>query len=422
MTSKLHAFVVDDDVSLRSSLVHLLETAGFQTTPFANATSALAQWPKAAPDVILSDVRMPGMTGLEFLDALQSADAPPPLVLISAHGDIPTAVNAMQAGAYSFLEKPFDPRRLISILTHAGEQHRLAMTTARLQNDLACLTGLDRVLLGNAPAIKSLREMIFDLAPATAAVLITGATGTGKELVARALHNLGPQRDNAFIDVNCGTLAAENFEIQIFGEAGKASGGTLFLDEINAAPPEVQTRLIQLFDAPDMRIIVASHETPEDSIRPDLFYRLNTFTLHLPPLADRAEDVVLLFDAFVTEISLTYEIAPPPLTSEDAAALLTHRWPGNIRELRHVAERRVLSARRGSGSVPEAISLTDLADDIPDNLRSAVAGFERTLIAKAIQSHNGKMDAVAEALGIGRRTLNEKIVKLGLDKASLLDP
>jgi DNA-binding NtrC family response regulator len=364
------------------------------------------------------------MTGLQFLDQLQATDAPPPLVLISAHGDIPTAVGAMQAGAYSFVEKPFDPRRLISILIHAGEQHRLTMTTARLQNDLAALSGLDRVLLGQAPAIQSLRNMIFDLAPAKSSVLITGATGTGKELVARALHMLGPQRDLAFAAVNCATLTSETVETLLFGPNGhlaKAAGGTLFLDDLSAASPAIQAQLLRLFEAPQTRIIAAAAASPAETLRPDLFYRLNTFVLHLPRLSERGQDVVLLFDAFVAELSQTYEITPPELSSDDAAALLTHRWPGNIRELRHVAERRVLAARRGGGSVAEALLLAD-TDEVPDNLRSAVAGFERMLISKAIQTHNGRMDAVAEALGIGRRTLNEKIVKLGLDKASLLDP
>jgi len=175
-----------------------------------------------------------------------------------------------------------------------------------------------------------------------------------------------------------------------------------------------------------VRIVTASNEdleakVAEGTFRSDFLYRLNTFQLHLPRLTERGDDIVLLFEHFVAQLSETYEISPPALTAEDAAALLAHDWSGNVRELRHVAERRVLAARRGDGSVAAALGNDAVGDDVPGTLREAVARFERTLIGQAVRSHNGRMDAVAEALGIGRRTLNEKIVKLGLDKAELLD-
>lgn len=263
---------------------------------------------------------------------------------------------------------------------------------------------------------------------------------------ARALHRLGLRRDEAFVAINCATLAPDSVDAQIFGNADslrgcfrRADGGTLFLDEVGACPLPVQAKLLRAIEtgeivppgtedeiATDVRIVAATNEdlgalAAAGTFRADFLYRLNTFQIHLPRLIDRGSDIVLLFEHFVTLLSETYEIAPPPLTSEDAAALLAHRWPGNVRELRHVAERRVLAARRGAGSVAQALRMDDLDGDVPATLREAVARFERTLIAQAIGSHNGRMDAVAEALGIGRRTLNEKIVKLGLDKARLLD-
>ncbi len=445
MPDAFSAFIVDDDRGMRESLAHLLESAGWSVDVFCDAAHALARLDSVMPDAILSDVRMPGMSGLDLLDALSDRQTPP-LVLISAHGDIPMAVDAIQRGAYSFLEKPFEPRRLLTVMDHAAETHRLTDLTRRMRVELLSLSGLDRVLLGTDLRIVALRDDVIDLALADGTVLVDGETGTGKEIVARALHRLGLRRDKHFVAVNCATLSVEGFEEQIFGCADgalglfrKADGGTLFLDEIGACPLHVQPKLLRAIETGeirplgtdtevtcDVRVVAATNvdleaEVAQGAFRQDLLYRLNTFQLHLPPLRDRGEDVVLLFGHFVGSLAETYEIKPPEMTAEDAAALMAHSWPGNVRELRHVAERRVLAARRGGGSVAEALRRDDLRDDVPATLREAVARFERTLIAQAIRTHGGRMDSVAEALGIGRRTLNEKIVKLGLDKAEILD-
>lgn len=438
--------IVDDDREMRASLAVLLERSGWSVTVFSSAQSAFDSLDDVAPDVVLSDVRMPGMSGLDLLEKLTQRDIAPPLVLISAHGDIPTAVKAMQDGAYSFLEKPFDPRRLLAAVQHAAENYRLLSATRALRDQLSSLSGLDRVMLGKSKVITELREEIFDIAAEAGSVLVQGATGTGKELVARALHTLSPRREGPFVPVNCAMIAPDRFDEQMFGVEGGLTGllrrahtGTLFLDEIAACPAEAQAKLLRVLETgevmpigsetviqTDVRIVAAANEQLGDRVtagrfREDLLYRLNTFEVHLPSLKDRGEDVILLFGHFVEQLAETYEITPPPLTAEDAVALLAHDWPGNVRELRHVAERRVLSARRGGGSVVAALRMTDTADDVPDTLRAAVASFERTLIANAIKTHNGRMDAVAEALGIGRRTLNEKIVKLGLNKADLIE-
>lgn len=445
MPDKMSVMVIDDDLEMRTSLTVLLERAGWDVTTFSSATTALSRLDALAPDVILSDVRMTGMSGLEVLDALADRYAPP-LILISAHGDIQMAVEAMQKGAYSFLEKPYEPRRLLTILKHAAEQHRLSDMAKRMREQLVSLSGLNRVLLGQDPRIAALKDQVIDLGMAKGPVLITGETGTGKELLASALHRLGPRRDAPFVAINCATLSPERVEEQIFGNIDalrgcfrKADGGTLFLDEVGACRVDVQAKLLRAIETgiitplgsdddiqTDVRIIAATNEdlnaaVGDGTFRSDFLFRLNTFHVHLPKLVERGDDVVMLYDHFVTQHAETYEIEPPVLTSEDAAALLAHPWPGNIRELRHVAERRVLAARRGGGSVADALSMDDLTDDVPATLREAVARFERTLIGQAVTAHNGRMDAVAEALGIGRRTLNEKIVKLGLDKDSLLD-
>jgi DNA-binding NtrC family response regulator len=445
MSDNFSIIVIDDDAEMRKSLSALLIRVGWTVQTFSTAETALTRLESIAPDVILSDVRMPGMSGLDLLDVLNERDAPP-LILISAHGDIPMAVDAIQKGAYSFLEKPFEPRRLLTALRHAAEQHQLAAMAKRMREQLVSLSGLDRVLLGTNPRILKLKDEVIDLAMANGPALIGGDTGTGKELIARALHRLGPRRDKGFIALNCAMLAPERVEEQIFGNGGtlrgsfrKADGGTLFLDEVGACPLDVQTKLLRVMETGEIqpvgtdeeiktnvRIVAATNEDLEAMVaagtfREDFLFRLNTFQLKLPCLKDRGDDIVLLFEHFVAELSETYEIEPIALTAEDAAALLSHEWRGNVRELRHVAERRVLAARRGGGSVADALRLDDLNEDVPSTLREAVARFERVLIAQTMASHAGRMDAVAEALGIGRRTLNEKIVKLGMDKSEILD-
>ena len=436
--------IVDDDKAMRASLVELMEAAGWLVEALPRASKVMDHLKDTTPDVILSDVRMPGMSGLELLDHLR-VGIDPPLVLISAHGDIPMAVQALQAGAYSFVEKPYDPMRLLSILKHAAEQSRLSSRNTRLENRLRNLSGLDRVLLGQTPDITRLRQTILDLADIDVPILILGETGTGKELVARALHDLGPAPDSPFLGLNCAAIAPEQFEIEMFGQANgpigriaAASGGTLFLDEICACPMSVQAKLLRVIEDKqvfpigtthpipvEFRVVSATNEDIETAVsehrfRADLLYRLNTMVLDLPPLRHRRDDLGLLMTHFLTEFARVYEIAQPEVSQEDLSALMAHDWPGNVRELRNVAERRVLMARRGVGSLVQAIGTDQQFEDVPDTLREAVAAFERELIGKAIRAHEGRMDAAAEALGIGRRTLNEKIVKLGLDKDAIL--
>ncbi|KAJ57497.1 C4-dicarboxylate ABC transporter [Actibacterium mucosum KCTC 23349] len=435
--------IADDDKAMRESLAELLDAAEWNTAAVARADYVADELTRFQPDVILSDVRMPGMSGLELLGNL-GADAPP-VVLISAHGDIPMAVQAMQDGAYSFIEKPYDPRRLLTVLRHAAEQRRMAADTARLRARLARLSGLDRILLGQTDDIRALRTDVMDLTDTDAAALLLGETGTGKELVARALHDLGPHGAGPFVALNCAALPADRFEAEMFGRAdgprghlAAAEGGTLFLDEVCACPMDLQAKLLRALETREFtplgqstpvparfRLVSASNEDPDAAVaagrfRADLLYRINTVVLSLPTLRQRRDDLPLLFDHFAAEYARIYEVAPPERTQDDTTALMAHDWPGNVRELRHVAERRVLAARRGRGSVAEAIRADQGISDVPDTLREAVAAFERELVARAIRSHQGRMDAVAEALGIGRRTLNEKVVKLGLDKEALL--
>ncbi len=423
--------IIDDDRLMRNSLVDLIGAAGWEAKALARATDTKRWIAQFEPDVILSDVRMPEMTGLELLETLEDA---PPVVLVSAHGDIPTAVDAMNGGAYSFVEKPFDPKRLLLILSHAAEQYRMRQTNERLRERLLELAGLDRILLGQSAEMHRLRDTITMVAGGDTSVLIQGETGTGKDLVANALHNLSARCDGPFVAVNAAQVSADPLPRL----ARSANGGTLFLDEICACAPETQAMLLRLIDkgevlAPgahmpervDLRVIAATNESAEAAVaegrlRQDLLFRLSGFELHLPPLRARLDDVAMLALRFLQEFAALYETDPPEMSDIELSALIAHDWPGNVRELRNVVERRVMMARQGFGTMQDAISNAPLGQTMRPGLREAVAAFERQMISKAITTHEGRMDDAADALGIGRRTLNEKIVKLGLDKEALL--
>ena len=430
--SGFRVLIIDDDRQMRASLVDLVEAAGWTAKALARATEAERWISQFAPDVVLSDMRMPEMSGMELLLHLHAMA--PPIVLISAHGDIPMAVEAMNQGAYSFVEKPCEPKRLLSILGHAAEQHRMRQSNERLRLRLHQLSGLDRVLIGQTSPMQHLRGTISSVADSTASVLIHGETGTGKDLVARALHDISARCDRPYIAVNAAQFEAE----QLSAIASSASGGTLFLDEICACPVEVQSSLLRLIDAGevlspgagapdkvDLRIISATNEDTDAAVadgrlRRDLLFRLDTFGLHLPPLRERLDDIALLAHRFLGEFAAVYGVDAPDLDEDDMSALLAHDWPGNVRELRSVCERRIILGHHGVTRVAEVLPGGALDPSAGSGLRAAVAAFERQLIGRAIQDRDGRMDDVADALGIGRRTLNEKIVKLGLDKDALL--
>jgi DNA-binding NtrC family response regulator len=438
--TKFKAFIIDDDKEMRASLMHLLANANWTVEESATAIDVEKKIAEFRPDVILSDVRMPGRTGTEFLEACRALDMAP-IILMSAHGDIPMAVNAIKTGAYGFLEKPFDPIRLLQAMEHAAQQYNLVKSSARLKARLSDLSGLDRILLGNSDFIKDVKETIIDFSEINSTILIHGATGTGKELVAKAIHDLSGASDTPFIAMNCVAIAVQDFEAVTFGQDGiisKAESGTLFLDEITSAPIEIQAKLSRFLETKEytplgssqtvtgnIRIITATSDDPAEALktgdlREDFYYRISGLTVKLPNLQQQRDDIPLLFEHFTNEFGRLYEVTPAIQSAGDISALISHSWPGNVRELRSVAERCVLAARRGGGGVAAALNADNDVLQTPENLRGAVATFERTLIIRAIQSHSGRMDDVAEALGIGRRTLNEKIVKLNIDKADIL--
>ena len=429
--TQYRVLIIDDDRLMRNSLVDLIEASGWTAKALSRATDAARWIAQFQPDAILSDVRMPEMTGIEMLQTLEGA---PPIVLISAHGDIPTAVAAMNHGAYSFVEKPYDPKRLLLILSHAAEQHKMKESNTRLKERLQQLSGLDRVLLGQTSEMRRLRDTIAMVSGGDAAILIRGETGAGKDLVARAVHDLSARCDAPFIVINAAQMNSNNLR----HIARSAAGGTLFLDEICACPSELQPALLRLVEEGevldphdgvperiDLRIVAATNEDPDVAVaqgrfRQDLLFRLCGFTLNLPNLRARPDDVALLMLRFLQDFAALYDTETPELSETDISVLMAHDWPGNVRELRHVAERAVMMSKQGLGFVQEALAGASLDPASRPGLREAVAAFERQMISKAIKAQQGRMDDTADVLGIGRRTLNEKIVKLGLDKDALL--
>ncbi len=359
-----HIVVVDDDREMRQSLLQFLSRSGCRAIAFAKAEDALRRLETARPDVVVTDVRMPGMSGLDLLDAFASFRFSPQVLLITAHGDVPMAVEAMKAGAFDFVEKPFQPSRLLDSIRRAISYGRLKRENAALRESLERLSGLDSILIGESPNMRRLREDIADIALSDAPVLILGETGTGKELVARALHRLGSRSGGPFVPVNCATIPLQDFEIgteRVPDAFSGAETGTLFLDELAVCPPDVQAKLLRVIEwngsetaqgfgtrEPHFRILSASNrqlDTEMDAgvFRRDLYYRLNTVIIRIPPLRDRGDDIALLYSHFVDHYAELYGVDGPEPTIEDIAALMSHDWLGNVRELRHVAERRILA-------------------------------------------------------------------------------
>ncbi len=439
-----HVLIIDDEPEVRRSLAFLLTKQGWQVSELSSAKQAVGQIINTRPDLVICDVRMPGKTGLELFDDLAEVPERPPFIFISAHADIAMAVNVMHKGAYTFFEKPYDPKRLLQDAHNALQQYRLKQQNKLLLAQVASLSGLDQMIIGNNPYLAKVRRLLVQFAKADAPVMVLGETGTGKELAAKAIHALSKRTEQAFVTVDCATLIEAQFSQAMFGSESnpgyvdKAAGGTLFLDKLDAFSLEQQGQLLRLLETGeyqrvdsiepcfvDLRIVSATNGNVQELLeanvlRKDLIYRLDNLSVLMPPLRDAGEDIVLLFNHFLNSYAHLYDASEPDLSAQDLSALLTHTWPGNVRELRHVAERMLLSCQVAPCSVAEALSGQQESAAHRTGLRSAVADFERALIKKTVIEHEGRMDDVAEELGIGRRTLNEKMVKLDLDRNQLL--
>ncbi len=432
--------VIDDEKDMRDSIAQWLSLSGFQAETHASAEDALRVLGPDFNGVVISDIRMPGMGGMALLKKLTGTDGSLPVILITGHGDVPMAVEAMRLGAFDFLEKPFDPEQMTALVRRALKARAVALESRALRQELADGRTLMQRLVGNAPEMVRLRDDILDYGQADGHVLIDGETGTGKTLVAQALHAVGPRAGKRFISVSCLGLDDETLAARLFGSDApsgtdlplveEARGGTLCLEDIEALSPTLQARLLAYINeqgsAAATRIVAIcnAHEpgrTLEDALRPDLFFRLAAMKITLPPLRARGEDILALFNAYCARFAEEYGSPAPELSAQDAAHLLQAPWPGNIRQLISIAEQAVLQKRRDSGTV---VSLMIAENEAAGGalttegkpLKEYVEAFERTLIDNTMRRHKGSITAVMEELSLPRRTLNEKMAKYGLSR------
>ena len=441
LSPRTQVLLIDDDAHLRRALSQTLDLAGLQVVSLGDAQGVASRIPADWPGVVVSDIRMPGIDGLQLLEQLHQRDPQLPVLLITGHGDVPLAVQAMRAGAYDFLEKPFANDALLDSVRRALEVRRLVLDNRSLRLALADRQELNARLIGQSPAMVRLREQVGALAGISTDILILGETGAGKEVVARALHDLSNRRDGPFVAINAGALAESVVESELFGhEAGAftgaqkrrigkfefANGGTLFLDEIESMSLDVQVKLLRLLQERvverlggnqliplDIRVIAATKEdlrqaADQGRFRADLYYRLNVAPLTIAPLRERGEDALLLFQHFTEQAAQRHGLNVRELQPAQRAQLLRHPWPGNVRELQNAAERFALGLD---------LALDSNAPDLPSmgtGLSEQVEAFERALIAAELTRPHGSMRSVAEALGVPRKTLHDKLRKHGL--------
>ncbi|WP_415392452.1 sigma-54-dependent transcriptional regulator [Paracoccus sp. SJTW-4] len=442
MTQTMTVAIVDDEPDMRESISQWLTLSGFTTEVFASAEEALKVIGPDWPGAVITDIRMPGMDGMAFLKRLMGQDSALPVIMITGHGDVPMAVEAMRLGAMDFMEKPFNPDRMTELAKKALQARRITLDNRALRRDLSEGQQVMSKLVGTSPAMERLREDILDLGQADGHVLIDGETGTGKTLVAHALHAVGPRASRKFVPISCAAYNEEALATRLFGpvEDGlpaveEARGGTLCLEDIEALSDPLQARLLAFIadqgSPAETRIIAISNargegRRAEDSLRPDLFYRLSALKITLPPLRQRGEDILALFTRMTEQFADEYGCEPPQITAQEAAQLLQAPWPGNVRQLINVAERAVLQNRRGTGSITSLLlgdgeeAQTDATTTEGKPLKEYVESFERMLIDNTMRRHKGSISAVMDELCLPRRTLNEKMAKYGLSRGDYL--
>ena len=444
MSKTMKVAIVDDEKDMRQSISQWLALSGFDTESFASAEEALKGLTADYPGIVVSDIRMPGMDGMQFLRKLKSVDSTLPVIMITGHGDVPMAVEAMRIGAFDFLEKPFNPDRMTELAKKASSARRLVLDNRALRRELSDGSALMNKLIGSSPVMERLKEDILDLGQADGHVQIEGETGTGKTLVAHALHAVGARASKKFVLISCSAYDEERLGERLFGPAGEddpipaleeARGGTLVLEDIEALSSAMQARLLTAINdqgtPAETRIVAICNlqdegKTCESVLRPDLYYRLAALRIIVPPLRQRGEDILSLFTRLSEQFADEYGCDAPEVSAQEAAQLLQAPWPGNVRQLINVAERAVLQNRRGSGSIASLL-MTD-GDEQSDQamttegkpLKEFVEAFERMLIDNTMRRHKGSIVAVMDELCLPRRTLNEKMAKYGLQRSDYL--
>lgn len=442
MAERQTVFFVDDEEPMRHAVQQWLGVAGHDARSFASGQSALESISAGLNGIVLTDLRMPSMDGMELLRQILEIDPDIPVILMTGQGDIESAVEAMRIGAYDFIEKPFDPERLAQTVRRATEKRRLILENRHLAST-APSDGLRNRILGTSREIERLREAVSEIASTDVSVVLYGETGSGKDLIARCLHELGRRSTGNYVAVNCSAIPDTMVETEMFGhEAGAftgaagrrigkiehANGGTLLLDEVESMPLTMQAKLLRALQERvierlgsnssipvDFRTIAATKrdlkaESNTGAFRSDLYFRLSVVELTIPPLRDRRDDIPLLFEYFAAEAARSHSREPRPLKGATLDALIRHDWPGNVRELRNVAERHALGL--SSFAASDIARPIDLADIMP--LAQQLEAFERRIIERALADSGGRISEVMEKLGVPRRTLNEKMARLGI--------
>jgi DNA-binding NtrC family response regulator len=436
--------VVDDDAATRDGLAVLLDSWGYGAAALADGEAALQLCEKDLPHGIVTDLMMPGMTGLEFIEKLGERAQQVAIVLITGQATIETAVKAIKLGAYDYLTKPIEPEKLRAVLEKGLKQISLVREASALRQKLESPLGSYGALVGKSTPMRQLYQRLGQIAATDAAVLISGESGTGKELVARTLHDLSPRREENFLALNCAAISPTLMESELFGhEKGaftnaierhlgcfeQADGGTLFLDEITEMAAEVQAKFLRVLEegqvrriggnnniAVSVRVVAATNRSPtgavkEGKLRQDLFYRLSVFSLELPSLRERGEDIALLARYFLESFAEKYQRPLLPWTTDFASALQSHPWPGNVRELRNAMERLAVLATGPNLAAADIkqFCLAAVVEDSLDSVPISLAEAERQTIERALAASGGNKTQAARILGITPKTLNAKL-------------
>ncbi|MCC5971054.1 MAG: sigma-54-dependent Fis family transcriptional regulator [Pararhodobacter sp.] len=448
--------LVDDDADLRASTAQALELAGFEVIALDQPEDVAALVSFGFQGIVISDIRMPRMDGISLMGLVHRIDREIPVILITGHGDVQLAVRSMREGAHDFVEKPFSGSQLAETVARALDYRRLVLENRVLRAAAGQADDLEHRLVGRSSAMIDLRRRLRTIGPSETDVLITGETGTGKEVVARALHDLSARGKRPFITLDCAALPETQIESELFGhEAGAfpgalrarygkfehARGGTILLDDIGSMPMGLQGKLLRVIQERtitplgsnevrplDLRFIATSRTPLEDEVaagrfRADLFYRLNVVHLAIPTLSVRREDIPILFARLLAEAPPRHRVDPAPPPPALLGEIMARDWPGNVRELRNAADRFAL----GIGLDPPPDPRNDPADPdtqagkLGEKLAERVAAFERTEIVRALIAHGGSLKPVYETLGLSRKTLYEKMQKHGIDKAHYAD-
>ena len=441
--------VVDDDAGVLYTIREVLESEGIEVAEAADGEAALAAYEAAPVPLVITDLRMPRLDGMELLRRLVARSPAPRVVVITAHGSERQAVDAMKAGAWDYFRKPFENAELLAVVRRAVEAVRLTAENERLTGELA----LSGSMIFASDSMRRLAQLVARIAPRDVTVLVTGESGTGKERVAEALWRASRRSEQPFVRFNCASLTPELAEAELFGHArgaftgavrarpglfGEADGGTLLLDEIGDLPAGAQAKLLRVLQdgelrpvgeerarRVDVRVIAATHrdlrqEVARGAFREDLLYRLDVVTLRIPPLRDRREDIPALARFFLRRFAERFGVPEPPLGEGLLARLVGHSWPGNVRELEHAIESVVAQSPAGeldlslllggdpgapAGAAPPALGL-----------KPRVEAYERGLVVEALRASRGNRTEAARALGISRVTLHDKLRKYGLAK------